>query len=352
MKILHISSDIDVRNGIETATMDTILALHELGVKQFVVCRPNDDFLRPLCKVDIPFEVFDFNKWNKWFAQRRTHQRILRIIKSYTPDILHCWGERSATFIPKGSGVVSLGWDFGYGLYNLKYDAVCDYYIGTRHEFIERLEELTKRPDCVFQGHIFGDLPEDAPLSREEFGIPDDKPVILMLARMNPVKGVDVLLRASVELNAFLLLAGTGPEMENYQKLARDLAIESRVHFIGWRNDRAALLDLSDVLAIPSRRDSAPAVMSQAWYKGVPLVASNINGLREHIEHGVNGMLSDIDDVDGLAKNLRAVLEDANLRERLIAGGTHAYKTQFSKEVVINNLLEIYREIIRRGVSI
>ena len=295
MKVLHISSDIDVRNGVETAALDTILALHESGVEQVVVCRPNDDFLRPLRDAGIPFEVFDFNKWNKWFVQLVSHQRILRMIKSYAPDVLHCWAERSATFMPKGSGVVSLGWDFGYGIYDLKRGAVCDYYIATRQEFIERLKEQTKRHDCVFQGHIFGDLPKDTSLSREEFGIPEDKPVILMLARMNPVKGVDILLYAALKLDVFLLLAGDGPEMDTYRALARDLGLESRVCFAGWRNDRSALLDLADILAVPSRRDSAPAVMSQAWYKGVPLVASNIDGLREHIEHGVNGMLSDVE---------------------------------------------------------
>ena len=352
MKILHVITDSNTHEGISVAALDHISALRGRGVEQSVVCRPHDDFLRSLRAIEIPVETFDYNKWNKYFVQLATRRRVRRKIKTYAPDVIHCWHERAATFIPKDGGVVSLGWDFGFGDYNLKHDAICDYYMATRHEFVERLRRQTGRPDCVFYAHAFGTLPDDSPVHREEFDIPADKPIILMLTRMIPRKGVDVLLYAALKVDAFLLLAGDGPELDTYRALAKDLGLESRVCFAGWRQDRSALLDLADVLAVPSRDDSAPAVMPQAWGRGVPLVASNIDGLREHIEHGVNGMLCEVEDVDDLAKNLRMVLEDAGLRERLIAGGTKAYEAKFSKEAVINNLLKTYEEIIRRGVSI
>ena len=352
MKILHVITDSNTHEGISVAALDHISALRERGVEQSVVCRPHDDFLRSLREIEIPVETFDYNKWNKYFVQLATRRRVRRKIKSYAPDVVHCWHERAATFIPKDSGVVSLGWDFGFGDYNLRRDAVCDYYMATRREFVERLREQTGRPDCVFYAHAFGTLPDDAPISREEFGIPEDKPVILMLTRMIPRKGVDILLYAALKVDAFVLLAGDGPELDAYRALARDLGLESRVCFAGWRQDRSALLDLADILAVPSRDDSAPAVMPQAWGRGVPLIASNIYGLREHIEHGVNGMLCEVEDVDGLAKNLQMVLEDAGLRERLVAGGTKTYEAKFSKQAVINNLLNTYEEIIRRGISI
>ena len=202
----------------------------------------------------------------------------------------------------------------------------------------------------MFHGHTFVSLKDDPPVSRGEFRIPADKPVILMLARMQQEKGVDILLRASVGLDVFLLLAGDGTELENYRELARRLGLESRVCFAGWRADRAALLDLADILAVPSRFEGFPTIVPEAWSRNVPVVASNADGMGEYIEHGSNGMLSDIEDVDGLVKNLRSVLEDADLRERLIAEGSRAYNAKFSKEVVVDDLLKTYEEIIRRGV--
>ena len=350
MKILHVISGTTSHSGVPTAMLDHIFALQERGVEQVMLCRRYADFRQFLLDAGIPVRTFDYNKWNKWFMDFATRRNIRRMVKSDAIDVIHCWSEKPATFLPRNAGAPSLGWDIGFGGFDLNRKAVCDYYTGVNAKVIKKIKEQTGRPDCVFLGHAFGALQQDAPLSREEFGIPSDKPVILMLARMHREKGVDILLRASVEVDAFLLLAGDGEELENYKTLARELGLESRVCFAGWRSDRSALLDLADILAVPSRTDPCPAVMSQAWQKGVPLVASNADGLGEYIRHGVNGMSSDIGDVDGLAENLRTVLKDADLRKKLIAGGTHTYETEFSKEVVIDNLLKIYEEIIRRGV--
>ena len=351
MRILHLvySSSYEI-GGVEVFSVDVIRALHERGVEQFVFCREQPHIFERLHQGGIPYEFMDFVRWKRWLNHRRVRSKI----KSYAPDVVHCWQPRAAIYMPGNSGVPALGW-FGISsdATKMKHYAACDHYMGVSHELADYIGRQSGHPDRTFVGHTFGTLAEDPPLSREEFGIPDDKPVILMLARMRTVKGVDVLLRAAADLadmDAFFLLAGDGARMGEYQKLARDLGIESRVCFAGWRNDRSALLDLADVLAAPSRHEGCSAVMSEAWYKGVPLVATRAAGFREYIQHGVNGMLSDIDDVDGLAKNLRAVLEDDALRSRLVAGGTHTYEIQFSKEVVISNLLKSYEEIVRRGV--
>ena len=347
MRILHILSDRSAQGGAPIFALDVICALRERGVDQFVICRPCDDFLQPLCDTGIPVETVDFNKWNKWFMKQWIPRRVHRRIKSYAPDVVHCWKPQAAEWTPAGSGTPVLGWFGDY--YDIKHYRNCDYHMGVTHDLVDWIGQKSGYPDRVFHGHTFVRLKESPPLSREEFGISVDKPVVLMLARMTPAKGVDVLLRASVELDVFLLLAGAGSDMDNYKKLARDLGIESRVRFIGWRNDRSALLEVSDILAVPSRYEGFPTVVPEAWSKSVPVIASKANGLGEYIDHGMNGMLSDIGDVDGLKDNLRAVFEDTDLRERLIAGGMHTYESQFSKEVVVSNLSKTYEEVIQRG---
>ena len=347
MKILHVLSGRKVHLGTDVAAIDTILALQERKVEQFVVCRPHESFLVPLSQGKISFVTVDFNKWNKWFMKRWIPRWVHRRIKSYLPDVIHCWGNVAGTFIPRRSGVPALEWDANIS--TLEGNNTCDYYICVSHKNAEEVKIQTGRPDCVFLSHPFGALRHHLPLSPKDFEISDDKPVILMLARMSKEKGVDLLLWSAAKLDVFLLLAGDGPELETYRNLAYNLGIESRVRFIGWREDRSALLELADILVIPSRRESFGSVMTEAWYKGVPVVATKADGPGYYIEHGVNGMLSDIEDVDGLVKNIRAIIEDDALRLRLIAGGTHTYETQFSKEIVISNLLDIYKEIIRRG---
>ena len=330
--------------GAETFSMDAVIALHERRVGQFVLCRRHEIFLGPLRDAGIPFETLTFARWKK----RHEQEIIRRGVASYSPDLIHCWMTRTAEFMPKGTGVPVLGWSGGD--FKMKYFGACDYYMGITSKIFEALKEQTGRPDRVFLGHTFGTLPDDVPLSRLEFNIPEGMPVILMLTRMHQIKGVDLLLHAALELNAFLLLVGDGPELENYRDLARKLGIESRVCFTGWRNNRSALLELADVLAFPSRGDSFGTVMVEAWSKNVPVVAARADGPSQYIEHGVNGMLSEIGDVDGLERNLRAVLEDADLRERLIVEGVRTYEATFSRDVVVSKLVATYEEIIRRGV--
>ena len=343
MKILHLIAGAS-HGGAETFAIDAILALKEQGVKQFVLCRSHDNFLRSLREAGIPYENLTFSRWKKWWER----EVIRRKVKSYAPDLAHCWMTRPAEFMPKGCGVPVLGWSGSD--FKIKYFTSCDYFMAVTHEIFETLKEQTGHPDRVFLGHTFGTLKEDPPLSREDFNIPADKPVILLLARMHPIKGVDILLYAALKVNAFFLLVGTGPELETYRAMVRDLGLGSRVYFTGWRRDRSALLDLADILVLPSRGDAFGTVMAEAWYKEVPVVATKADGPRQYIKHGINGMLSEIDDVDGLAKNLNAVLEDNTLRMRLIAEGVHIYETQFSKEIVILKLLQTYKEIIRRGI--
>lgn len=343
MKILHLVSG-SPHSGEETFAIDVIRCLRERNVEQFVLCRPHDIFLDGLRSAAVPYEKFTFAKWQKWLQ----NGVVQRKIKSYAPNVIHCWTRRTATFISRDSKVPTLGW-YPFNP-KMRRAAACDFYLGVTRKQVAIIEELMGRSDRVFLITPFGKLVDDAPLSREEFGIPSDKPIILMLARMQQVKGVDILLRACVNLDVFLLLAGDGPELQNYRKLAQNLGIESRVCFTGWRTDRSALLDIADILAVPSRFEPSGTVMTEAWCKGVPVVAAKAEGPRLYIKHSVNGMLSDIDDIEGLAKNLRAVLEDRVLRSRLIAEGRRIYETQFSEEIVISKLLQTYEQIIHRGV--
>lgn len=343
MRILHLVSG-SPYSGEETFAMDVIRCLQERNVEQFVLCRPHDIFLNGLRDATVPHEKFAFAKWQKWF-QRGVIQRK---IKSYAPDVIHCWTRRTATFISRNSNVPTLGW-YPFNS-KMRYAGACDFYIGITENQVTHIEKNMSCANRVFLITPFGKLIDDAPLSREEFGIPINKPVILMLARMHPVKGVDILLRACIDLDVFLLLAGEGPELQNYKNLAQDLGIESRVCFTGWRTDRSALLDIADILAVPSRVEPFGTVMTEAWCKGVPVVATKADGPSEYIEHGINGMLSNIDDVDGLAQNLRMVLENKDLHSRLISEGHRTYETQFSEEIVISKLLASYEEIICRGI--
>ena len=342
MKLLHLIAG-GAHGGAETFAMDAIAALQERGVAQFVLCRPHKNFAARLRQAEVEFAPLRFSRW--W--RGRQSRRIFETIRDYGPDVVHCWMSRAASFMPAESGVPALGWFGGY--YKLKYYRNCDYYMGVSRDIVDYVAAQSRRPERVFLAHTFGTLPADKPVARADFGIPDGMPVVLLLGRMHPVKGVDVLLHAACDLDAFFLIAGDGPELAGYRRLARRLGVAERVRFLGWRQDRAALLDLADVCALPSRREPFGTVMAEAWHRNTPLVAAKAEGPRQYVAHGENGLLCEIDDVADLAAKLRAVLDDKQLRQRLVEGGRRSYESLFSKDVAVASLLEAYREIMRRG---
>ena len=86
-----------------------------------------------------------------------------------------------------------------------------------------------------------------------------------------------------------------------------------------------------------------------SWFATVPLVATKADGARQYVTHGEDGLLSEIDDVDELATNLKAALHDEALRKTLIKNGSKTHNALFSKEVVTAELIKAYQHIIENG---
>jgi glycosyltransferase involved in cell wall biosynthesis len=172
----------------------------------------------------------------------------------------------------------------------------------------EQAERLVV-PMGVEIDRIQGDVGERAP----EFAR------FLFVGRLVEKKGVDVLLRALAELReARLVVVGDGPSRPMLEELAAELGLSTRVTFAGQqgRERVAEELRLAHALVIPSRvaadgdADGTPVVMSEGMAAGVPIIASSLGGLAEHITSGRNGLLVKANDPDALADGLRRVLED------------------------------------------
>jgi len=343
MKILHIIAGA-AHGGAETFCLDAIKSLHEQGVEQHVICRAHPDFTKALDERHIPYKTITFSRFLKPLEQRV----INKAVKTYAPDLVHSWMSRASSFVPKGIKQPVLGWFGGY--YNLKNYKNADYYMGVTKDIVRHIKENITDQTRAYVVHTFGTLAEDKPIAKSDFGLDDNAKTVLMLSRMHWKKGVDTLLEAGKKIpNLHLLIAGDGPDLEKYKTLAKSIGMEQNAHFLGWRDDRAALLSISDVCALPSRYEPFGTVIAESWYAKVPLVATRADGAKQYVEHGENGLLSDIDDVDTLAENIKTALKDDALREKIIKGGTETYNTLFSKDVVTQSLIDAYEEMIKRG---
>ena len=98
---------------------------------------------------------------------------------------------------------------------------------------------------------------------------------------MTEIKRVDDLLRAFVDVpsSAHLLLVGDGPLRSPLKTLAHELGIDSRVHFVGFRDDVGAVYAACDVVALTSANEGTPVTVIEALAAGVPVVAADVGGV-------------------------------------------------------------------------
>jgi len=151
--------------------------------------------------------------------------------------------------------------------------------------------------------------PGERAVARRLIGLQADVRVVGSAGRLLPVKGHDVLIRAAQHLpaNVHIVIAGGGEAAAALGQLARELGVEARVHLIGHRDDVQAILPAFDVFCLPSRNEGLPRSVVEAQACGVPVVASDVGGLREAV-CAASGRLVPAANPTALAEALRGVL--------------------------------------------
>jgi glycosyltransferase involved in cell wall biosynthesis len=146
-----------------------------------------------------------------------------------------------------------------------------------------------------------------------------EHPNVMTVAGMYRRKGIDVLLRAFAPLAAqlpvvHLYIVGDGPDRAEFEALARELGLEGRAHFLGFRADVPALLKAADVFVLPSLQEPFGLVISEAREAGCAVVASDVDGIPEATSFGRAGVLVPPGDHQALGRSLHALLVDETLR--------------------------------------
>jgi glycosyltransferase involved in cell wall biosynthesis len=158
-------------------------------------------------------------------------------------------------------------------------------------------------------------------------------------------KGHDVLLEASARAGGAweAEVIGTGSDRGRLETLARSRGLP--VRFAGWRDDVPAALAGADVACMPSRWESAGYAALEAMRAGLPVVASDVDGLRELVEHGRCGLLVPPENPVALAGALGRLAADPDLVARLAAGARRR-AAQFTSADMAAATLTVYGEAI------
>ena len=171
-----------------------------------------------------------------------------------------------------------------------------------------------------------------------------DASELLFIGELRQLKGVDVLLRALVEVRetfpARLTIVGEGSEGDAFKALAPELGLGEHVRFTGALPAREAFA-LGRILVVPSRAESLPYVVLEAAAAGCPLIATDVGGIPEIVKQ-TNVALVPADDTNRLAARVCELLGDPAMAERQAAQLKARVREQFTVETMTDQILEFY----------
>jgi len=163
------------------------------------------------------------------------------------------------------------------------------------------------------------------------------------------VKRVEDVLRifdkVRKQIPAKLILLGDGPEKQNIDKLCKELDTCGDIHSLGKVGDVEKLLPLADLFLLASETESFGLAALEAMAAKVPVVSTNTGGIPEVNIHGFSGMLSNVGDVDDMAKNALMVLKDETTWKRFSENAFEQAK-KFSTKNILPMYERLYQTVI------
>lgn len=170
---------------------------------------------------------------------------------------------------------------------------------------------------------------------------PEGEPILTHVSNFRKVKRVEDVIRVfhqvRKEMPAKLLLIGDGPERRDAESLCRKLELCEDIRFLGKQDAVEELLAVSDLLLMPSAKESFGLAALEAMACEVPVISTNAGGLPEVNTHGQTGFTSDVGDVDDMARNTLKLLRDPEMLR-----GFRKNALERAREFDISNILPRY----------
>lgn len=294
-----------------------------------------------------------------WRGVLRARAAAARAVRSFEPDIIVAHGV-SATVVawlsPSSVPLVTVFHgvaDSDYRASALILSAVGSQVVTVSEAISNRLRAAgLRRVDTVVIRNSISAPPSDRLADRAEarqlLGLDDETPVALCIARMEPQKRHDVLLDAWARLDyGCLLLAGDGSRRPQLQAQAESLGC--RVRFLGNRQDVPLLLAAADVTVLTSDWEGLPIAILESLAAGRPVVACDVDGVREVLGHG-GGRLVSAGNAQAVADALNALLRDGQSREAEANLGRATLRRLFDPADMIEAYDQLFRVMLSEKV--
>ena len=182
-------------------------------------------------------------------------------------------------------------------------------------------------------------------------GLTEHEPVLVHVSNFRPVKRIGDVVSVFAEVQrrrpCRLVMIGDGPERSPAERRIRELGLEERAAFLGKQESFVELLAAADVFLLPSEQESFGLAALEALSCGVPVVASNIGGIPEQVEHGTTGYLAPMGDVEAMAGHVLDLVRDPEHWRLFSRRARESVLRRFQLGPAIDRYEALYRRLIQ-----
>ena len=187
--------------------------------------------------------------------------------------------------------------------------------------------------------------------TRRQMGVSPDDFVVGWVGRMTAVKRTEDLLRTlrrlvDLGVDAKLCLVGDGPDRETLEQKAHELDVVRRCLFVGYQEEVGRFYDAFDVMLLPSANEGTPVSVIEALAAGRPAVATNVGGVPDVVRDGVDGFLTEVGDVDAMARRLAELAADPEQRAAMGAAGRERVLDRYAVTRLVDDIDRLYRALL------
>lgn len=227
---------------------------------------------------------------------------------------------------------------FMYG----RYDAIVCVSRSVLTALSEWLPGLRSKMYVIYNGIQLERYREAKPVGKRSLGIPETAPVCGMVARFYSPKDHKTVIDAAMLVPGLhVVFAGEGELEQGVRDYARAKGIDTRIHFLGYRSDIPSLLKTCYVYVHSSYSEGFGLSVAEAMACGIPVIASDVDGLSEIVQDKKSGLLFKCADSKDLADKIKTVLQNTGMQTKLKEGGLKR-ALDFSLDTTVEKLIALY----------
>jgi glycosyltransferase involved in cell wall biosynthesis len=358
--ILHINTAKTWRGG-EQQLFYLAMGLKKTDFPQIIVGLPHS-VLEAKCKEEsLPFvPVSIFGEWDIFAGKKIAtiaKKNGIQLIHTHTAKA-HSIGLLAKFFYPSLKLIVSRRVDFSIRKNHFSkrkyFSAKNDMFLCVSNQVKKILLEDGVNPEKLLTVHSGIDLKKfssmpDPSLIRSEFSISDNQIIIGNVAALVDHKDQETLLKSIPHIQTNIpfvfMIVGSGELESKLKLLAKELQVEDKVIFTGYRTDVLSFLSAFDIFTLTSKEEGLGTSVLDAMASNLPLVVTDGGGIGEMVEHEKGGFVSRVGDSMSLAKAYSILIERQDLREKFAKFNLKQVK-QFSVNETIKKTIQVYKTFI------